>query len=52
MARPSTIDRLPDAIKALIGKLRGSGRTIDEIRDKLLELEVSIPRSTLGRCTK
>lgn len=49
MPRPTSIDRLPAEIRELIGRLRRDGRTIDEIRGKLLELEVAIPRSTLGR---
>jgi hypothetical protein len=47
--RPSTIDRLLPDLQALIGNLRGQGRTIDEIRAKLLELDVEVSRSALGR---
>ena len=52
MSRPSSIDRLPDDVKALIGFLRRQGRTIDEIKEQLKELSVTIPRSTLARKTK
>lgn len=47
--RPSSIDRLLPDLKALIGNLRAQGRTIDEIRAKLLELDVEVSRSSLGR---
>jgi hypothetical protein len=47
--RPSSIDRLLPDIKELIGRLRCNGRTIDEIRAKLLELDVDVSRSALGR---
>ncbi len=46
---PSTIDRLLPDLQALIGQLRNQGRTIDEIRAKLLELDVEVSRSALGR---
>ena len=46
---PSTIDRLLPELQELIGALRGQGRTIDEIRAKLLELDVEVSRSALGR---
>ena len=46
---PSSIDRLLPELQELIGQLRGQGRTIDEIRLKLLELDVTISRSALGR---
>lgn len=46
---PSTIDRLLPELQELIGQLRGQGRTIDEIRAKLLELDVEVSRSALGR---
>ncbi len=38
--RPSKIDRLPQEVQTLIGKLRRNGRTIDEIMDKLAELDL------------
>lgn len=50
--RPSTIDKLLPDLQALIGNLRGQGRTIDEIRAKLLELDVEVSRSALGRHIK
>lgn len=46
---PSTIDRLLPQLQELIGSLRGQGRTIDEIRAKLLELDADVSRSALGR---
>lgn len=47
--RPSTIDVLPDEVKAAIGKLRLQGRTIDEILAHLLQMDVDVSRSALGR---
>lgn len=49
---PSSIDKLLPTIKELIAKLRRDGRTIDEIRAKLLELDVDVSRSALGRHVK
>lgn len=51
MARKTAIDRLPAEVRELIGDLRESGCTIDEILGKLRELQpdVTIARSTLGR---
>ena len=50
MARPSSVDRLPDQIRERIGQLRDAGFTIDEILSALAELEgVEISRSALGR---
>lgn len=49
---PSSIDRLLPDLQALIGQLRDRGRTIDEIRAKLLELDVEVSRSALGRHVK
>jgi hypothetical protein len=51
MARPSSIDRLPEEVRELIGRLRQGGRTIDEIILKLRELDVQVSRSALGRHT-
>jgi hypothetical protein len=49
-ARPSSIDQLPEEMRALIGELRGLGWTIDQIREKLSELLDQAPsRSALGR---
>ncbi len=47
--RPSSIDRLLPDIQELIAQLRRKGRTIDEIRAKLLELDIDVSRSALGR---
>jgi uncharacterized protein YukE len=52
MARPSSIDRLPDAIKAAIGQLRQSGHTIDEILAHLADMKTQVSRSALGRHVK
>lgn len=49
MARVSGFKRLPAEIQELIGRLRSQGRTLDEILGKLNELDVEVPRSTLGR---
>ena len=48
----STIDKLPEEVRALIGRLRQDGRTIDEIMSKLTELDVDVSRSALGRHIK
>ncbi|MGX7745872.1 phage protein Gp27 family protein [Rhodopseudomonas parapalustris] len=51
--RPSSIDRLPEEVRDLIGRLRDQGCTIDEIMLKLGELDLDkkeLPsRSALGR---
>lgn len=52
MARPSSIQRLPAAIRELIGSLRSRGHTIDEILEHLRELDVDVSRSALGRHTQ
>lgn len=47
---PSTIDKLPPETRELIGRLRvEKGCTIDQIHAKLLELDVEVSRSALGR---
>ena len=53
MARKSSIDRLPREVRDLIRDLRQSGWTIDEILDKLRELDLDdeVSRSALGRHT-
>ena len=50
--KPSSIDRLQPSLQELIGRLRREGRTIDEIRAKLMELDVDVSRSALGRHVK
>lgn len=50
--QPSTIDRLPVELRELIGRLREDGRTIDEILEKLHELDADVSRSALGRHIK
>lgn len=55
MARPSSIDKLPEAVRAKIGELRMAGRTIDEILAHLGTLSApdELPsRSALGRHVK
>ncbi|WP_066667367.1 MULTISPECIES: phage protein Gp27 family protein [unclassified Sphingomonas] len=49
---PSSIDRLPRELRELIGELRRDGRTIDEILEKLRELDANVSRSALGRHVK
>lgn len=50
--QPSSIDRLPPTVRALIGELRRGGRTIDEILSHLRELDVAVSRSAMGRHVK
>lgn len=38
--RPSKIDRLPEEVREMIGKLRRNGRSIDDIMRKLGELDL------------
>lgn len=53
MARPSSIDKLPEAVRSTIGQLRGLGWTIDEIHEHLRGLIDRAPsRSALGRHIK
>jgi hypothetical protein len=47
--RPSSIDRLPKALKELIGAKRQEGCTLDEILDCLGQLQAGVSRSALGR---
>jgi hypothetical protein len=49
MARPSTIDRLPAEVRELIARRRADGRTIDEIRATLADMDVRPSRSALAR---
>ena len=51
--RPSSIDRMPEEIRAESGRLRAEGRTIDEILAQLRALGAPAPsRSALGRHIK
>jgi hypothetical protein len=50
--RKSSIDRLPAGLRELIGQLRQGGRTIEEIRAKLEELNVRVSKSALARHTQ
>lgn len=50
--RPSSIDRLPEEIRAEVGRLRVQGRTIDEILAHLKTMDVEVSRSALGRHVK
>ncbi len=50
--KPSSIDRLPEEIRAEVGRLRLQGRTIDEILAHLKSLDVEVSRSALGRHVK
>lgn len=55
MAKPSSIDRLPEEVREEIGRLRRQGRTIDEILQKLRELlpaDQQPSRSAMGRHVK
>lgn len=50
MPRPSSVDKLPEEVRSLIGQLRGMGWTIDQIKDHLEGLLDRAPsRSALGR---
>ncbi|MDP1962403.1 MAG: DUF3486 family protein [Reyranella sp.] len=50
--QPSTIDRLPEAVRDRIAQLRRDGRTIDEIMEALERLGAEVSRSALGRHVK
>lgn len=54
MARPTKIDRLPDELKDMIGRLRDQGRSIDEIFAKLQEIDedIDVSRAGVGRHVK
>ena len=52
MAQPSSIDRLPEEVRELIGRLRVQGRTIGEIVDHLRAMDVTVSRSAMGRHVK
>ena len=48
--RPSTIDQLDKEVRELIGQLRiDHGWTIDQIRQRLVDMGQSVSRSALGR---
>lgn len=51
MARPSSVDKLPETIRQEIGRLRQNGRSIDEILGHLKTMDgiAPISRSALGR---
>lgn len=53
MGRPSSIDRLPEEVRALIGRLREQGRTLDEILAHLGQMDDvladAVSRSALHR---
>lgn len=51
MVRASTVDQLPETVRAEIGRLRQNGRTIDDILAWLRQLDGIAPvsRSALGR---
>lgn len=51
--QPSSIDKLPQEVRELIGRLRrDQGCTLDQILAKLTELDVEVSRSALGRHVK
>jgi len=52
MPRKSEISKLPKDIRELITKLREQGCTLDDIIEKLGELDIDVSRSSLGRFTK
>lgn len=54
MGRISTVTRLSPELRECIGRLRGQGRTLEEILEHLrrLDADISLSRSALGRYTK
>lgn len=48
----SSIDKLPEELRSLIGDLRQQGVSIDDILEKLRELGADVSRSALGRHVK
>lgn len=51
--QPSSIDKLPEEIRELIGKLRENDKfTIDQILEHLKGLDVDVSRSAIGRHVK
>jgi len=51
-SQPSSIDKLPEEVRAAIGRLRVQGRTLDEILAHLNALDVDVSRSALARHVK
>ena len=53
MSRPSSIDKLPPEVRAIIGDLRtNKGFTLDEILAHLADMQSHVSRSALGRHVK
>lgn len=52
MPHKSSIDKLPAELVAAINRLRGQGRTIDELMAYLADMNTQISRSALGRHVK
>lgn len=52
MGRRSTLDTLPPALRDLFHRLVRDGRTIEEITDKLNELDAAVSTSAVGRSVK
>lgn len=50
--QPSSIDRLPEALREAIAQLRRDGRTVDEITDHVRQLGGDVSRSAVGRHVK
>jgi hypothetical protein len=50
--QPSSIDKLPEEIRAEIGRPRIQGRTIMEIVEHLQGMDVNVSKSALGRHVK
>lgn len=50
--QPSSIDRLPEEIRAEVARLRRANCTIDEIVGHLRTLDVTVSRSAMGRHLK
>lgn len=52
MGRRSSIEQLPAEVRDAIARLIRDGRTIEQIRAKLAELDVDVSRSAVGRHVK
>jgi hypothetical protein len=50
--QPSTIDKLPEALRDQLARLRREGRSISEIHDHLEKLGAGVSRSAVGRHVK